>query len=734
MLRTPAVRFSEMGGDAMRCGPRGFVGGLFLVCLAAVTALGATPQPPPTTVSLGKLLFFDPRLSGDATISCATCHDPQQAFTDGRAFSRGYPGSEYFRNTPTIVNAGQLPLFYWDARMSGDDMPSMIRDHIAESHFMQADGRLVIERLKQVPVYADQFQAVFGGEPTYGRILNALTVFVQSIESGTSPADRYAAGDKQALSPAAARGHALFHGKAGCVDCHQGPLYTDGQVHDLGLKAAPDLFRVPEREVTFRRFFRTLGIADYAQLRQDIGHACVTKSSQDRGQFRTAPLREVADTAPYMHDGRFDTLAAVVAFYNRGTDEALRPLQLSPAEQQDLVAFLHALSSERPEVNPPELPAYEPMALPTEPDEVAHAALPAADVDRRQFPALAALPSVPVPVDNPITEAKVELGQLLFFDDRLSGDVGTSCASCHDPRLGWGDGNALSRGYAGTQHWRNSQTVVNVGYLAKLFWAGESTSLESQAHSAITGNVAGNGDPSMIEERLAQIPEYVRRFQEAFGVETPTYELALRAIATFERAALVSKDSPVDEYLAGDTQALSEGALRGLALFEGKANCIRCHNGPLLSDESYHHLDLPQNRLFSRDPMRQITLRFQHFTRGVAEPVYRDAHTDLGLYYTTKRDADRGKFRTPPLRYLEYTAPYMHNGVFEDLEEVIDFYDAGGGEDPKQSRWLEPLGLTEDEKFDLLEFLESLSGDEIRVRTPELPPYAASVRTSDAAT
>lgn len=340
-----------------------------------------------------------------------------------------------------------------------------------------------------------------------------------------------------------------------------------------------------------------------------------------------------------------------------------------------------------------------------------------------ELPALAALPTVPVPADNPLSDAKVELGKLLFFDDRLSGDVGTSCASCHDPRIGWGDGNALSRGYAGTQHWRNSQTIVNSAYLAKLFWAGEAPSLEAQAASAIGGNLAGNGDSAMIEERLAQIPVYVKLFKDAFGVREPSYELALKAIASFERAETISNDSPFDDYMRGDKAAMSEGALRGMELFVGKANCNRCHNGALLSDQRYHNLDVPKNPLYEQDPLRQIALRYQHYIRGVPEHVYRTADRDLGLYYTTKRDEDKGKFRTPPLRYLVYTAPYMHNGVFETLEEVIDFYDEGGGDDANKSPLLEPLQLTDDEKFDLLEFLEALSGDEIRVALPALPPY-----------
>ncbi len=340
-----------------------------------------------------------------------------------------------------------------------------------------------------------------------------------------------------------------------------------------------------------------------------------------------------------------------------------------------------------------------------------------------QYPALAALPEVPVPADNPVTDAKVELGKLLFFDNRLSGDLGTSCASCHDPRLGWGDGQAVSRGYAGTQHWRNSQTTVNSAFYSRLFWAGEVPSMEAQAKSAITGNLAGNGDPAMIEERLMQIPAYLAMFKEAFGVERPTFTHVLKAIASFERAAIISRDSPFDNYLAGDQNALSDEAKRGLALFKGKAGCIQCHHGALMSDEDYHYLDLPKQAVFETDPLRQIALRYQHYIRGVPEDVYRNADGDLGLYYTTKMEADKGRFRTPSLRYLEYTAPYMHNGVFSEIEEVVEYYNEGGGGDPNQSPLIRKLNLTDDEQSDLTEFLYSLSGSEIRIAVPRLPEY-----------
>ena len=351
----------------------------------------------------------------------------------------------------------------------------------------------------------------------------------------------------------------------------------------------------------------------------------------------------------------------------------------------------------------------------------------ASAAQERKFPPLGPLPPVPVPADNPMSAAKVELGKLLFFDARLSGDASTSCASCHSPESGWGDGGDLSRGYPGTQHWRNSQTILNSAYYAKLFWAGESTSLEAQAKSAATGNVAGNGDTMMMEERLRQVPEYVKRFRAVFGSPWPTIDDAWRAISAFERTVVSNaKDVPFDRFMKGEEKALSDSAKRGLALFQGKAGCVQCHNGALLSDEDYHNVGVPRNPAFEEDPLRQITLRYQHVIRGVPESVYRKADRDLGLFYTTKREADKGRFRTPSLRELKYTAPYMHNGAFFELDEVIDFYDEGGGEDANKSPLIKKLGLSDEEKEDLLAFLESLSSDKpLLVRPPELPPYAA---------
>ena len=359
----------------------------------------------------------------------------------------------------------------------------------------------------------------------------------------------------------------------------------------------------------------------------------------------------------------------------------------------------------------------------------------AADSDADDFPPLAALGPPPVPADNPMSPEKVALGKLLYFDTRLSGDVSLSCATCHNPSSGWQDGAEICRGYPGTIHWRNCQTVINAAYYNKLFWAGSSTSLESQAPSAARGGVAGNGERDVMEERLRQIPEYVRRFNEVFGTERPELPDAWKAIAAFERT-MVQRDTPFDKYMLGDEDALSPQAKEGLELFRGKAGCIRCHNGPFFTDEKYFNIGAPQNPAFEEDPLKQITFRFENFAKGVTEDLYRKTKIDLGLYYRSKNKADIGKFRTPTLRYLVYTPPYMHNGVFYFLDEVVKFYNEGGGDDDAtkyagqstKTPLLKPLGLTDEEQKALVAFLESLSGEEILMDPPVLPDYAVMER------
>ncbi len=335
--------------------------------LAPLPALSKDPDA--KQAALGRLLFFDGRLSGDAKTSCASCHDPAKGWADGMPLSKGYPGSLYFRNTPTVLNAVHGQYMYWDGRLPASDLPTLIRDHISEAHFMYADGRLLIERLRQVPAYEQGFKEAFGGEPTYGRILGSLAAFLQTLRSREVPFDRYLEGDTGAISAEAVRGLELFRQKANCIKCHPGPMLSDGRFHNLGLPTSEDIFKTPERHITFRRFFRTFGISEFAHLREDVGLYAVTKRPGDRGRFRTPSLREVSRTAPYMHDGSLATLGEVVEFYGRGggtgsgKDPSLEPLGLTDAEKRDLVEFLKTLAGDPITVEPVEVPPYETRTL-----------------------------------------------------------------------------------------------------------------------------------------------------------------------------------------------------------------------------------------------------------------------------------------------------------------------------------------------------------------------------------
>ncbi|MDH5887718.1 cytochrome-c peroxidase [Vibrio splendidus] len=340
------------------------------------------------------------------------------------------------------------------------------------------------------------------------------------------------------------------------------------------------------------------------------------------------------------------------------------------------------------------------------------------------------LGEVPVPADNKQTPEKIELGKILFYDGRLSGDTTSPCAGCHIQSQGWGFPDDLSMGYPGTVHWRNSQTIINAAYYDKFFWAGSAMSLEAQAKDAAKGAVAGNGEDDIMEARLALVPEYVERFKRVFGDDTPKIHNAWRAIAAFERT-MIQRDTPIDNYLLGDKTALSESQLKGKALFEGKANCIACHNGALASDQKFYNIGVPPSPWWDDDGLAQITFRFELYSKGVTEEMYRTTKADPGAYFRAKRKEMLGKFRTPSLRYTKYTAPYMHNGTIPTLEAVIDFYDRGGvaddgrttGYPQTKSALIQPLGLTEQDKKNLLSFIEAFSGEQIFIEEPTIPEY-----------
>ncbi len=329
-------------------------------------------QTPETKEELGRLLFHDGRLSGDGSTPCVSCHKPNESFTDGEPLSGGYSrGSLHFRNAPTLINASKMPVYYWDGRFSRGDLASVVRDHIAEAHFMNLDGRLLIERMRQIPEYERGFIQAFGSEVSYGKALNAIVAYLETLESSEdNPYLRFRTGDRSTLSAQAQRGLQLFEGKAGCVGCHSGELLSDGDFHALGAPDNDSIFAEPLRHITFRRFFRTLGVSEFVAMRDDPGLFALTQDEDDRGKFRTPSLLEVARTAPYMHGGALPTLRDVVEFYNEGggvspnKDATLSPLRLTESEIDDLETFLRSLASpSADEDEAPDLPAYQSRTL-----------------------------------------------------------------------------------------------------------------------------------------------------------------------------------------------------------------------------------------------------------------------------------------------------------------------------------------------------------------------------------
>jgi len=303
---------------------------------------------------------------------------------------------------------------------------------------------------------------------------------------------------------------------------------------------------------------------------------------------------------------------------------------------------------------------------------------------------LGPLPPVPVPSDNPQTDAKIELGKMLFFDKRLSSDKSMSCATCHDPVKGYSDGLPLSIGLGKMALGRHSPTLLNAAHNTTQLWDGRVSALEEGAQYMIESPEAMNLKRRELADRLNKIPEYKERFQKVFGKEA-NIENAAKAIASFERT-LVTSDAPFDRYMLGDKHALTNEEKRGLALFVGKAVCSKCHSGPNFTDNQFHSLGVSQEG------------------------------ADLGRYSVTKEEKDKWRFRTTPLRNLTQTAPYMHNGSIETLEGVINFYHRGGGSSRfNKSPNMIKLHLTNQEKKELVAFLKTLDGKTPAISMPELP-------------
>ena len=292
-------------------------------------------------------------------------------------------------------------------------------------------------------------------------------------------------------------------------------------------------------------------------------------------------------------------------------------------------------------------------------------------------------PNTFVPADNPLTKEKVELGRILVFDKRLSKDNTIACMSCHLAKKGFTDGMPVSTGIKGLKGGRSAPASFNRVYSTLNFWDGRAATLEDQSIGPFINPVEhGFKTHDEMVAKMKKLPGYRKLFQEVFGREIMIEDVG-RAIASFQRTVL-SGNSAVDKFdIGGDQDALSDSAKRGLELFRGKARCTRCHSGFNFSDEKFHNIGIGW-----------------------------DTNTvDLGRYMITNNAEDIGSFKTPTLREIARTGPYMHDGRFKTLEEVVNFYNQGGIKNPHQDNTIIPLELTEEEKQDLVSMLKSLNGE-----------------------
>jgi len=323
-----------------------------------------------------------------------------------------------------------------------------------------------------------------------------------------------------------------------------------------------------------------------------------------------------------------------------------------------------------------------------------------------------------IPADNPPTEAKVELGKKLYFDARLSTDGTVACASCHAPNAGFADprGTATSAGIGGQLGTRNSPTTLNALFLSEQFWDGRAATLEEQALQPFVNPIEmGFANRDALVETVAGLKDYRAAFEAAFGDAKVTAPRIGQAIASFERT-LVALNAPIDRFLAGDAGAIDDAAKRGWELFNAKARCNTCHGWveafPLFTDELYHNLGVGTKRVdFAQVAARAARAETAEEIDALA---LQDAEaSELGRYLVTREQKDMGAFKTPQLRNVALTAPYMHDGSEATLLAVIEFYDRGGENNPYLDGGMRPLGLTDQEKADLVELMKTFTSDDL---------------------
>jgi cytochrome c peroxidase len=292
------------------------------------------------------------------------------------------------------------------------------------------------------------------------------------------------------------------------------------------------------------------------------------------------------------------------------------------------------------------------------------------------------LPPLSFPSNNKYSAEKAELGRFLYFDKRLSADESVACASCHAPEHAFTDGAATSTGIKSQKGGRSAPTVINRAYSLAQFWDGRAETLEEQAKGPMANPIEMGNTHAAIVERLQAIPGYRALFAKVYGSDKIDIDRAAMAIATFERTVL-SGNSPYDKYKKGDKKAMSPEQVHGMSVFFEKAKCDKCHEGANFTLNAYSNLGVGSDK---------------------ADP-------DVGRFAVTKDPRDWGVFKTPTLREVEHTAPYMHDGSIKTLEEVVDFYNKGGIKNRNLDQNIKELKLTDQEKKDLVAFMKALSGE-----------------------
>ncbi len=328
-------------------------------------------------------------------------------------------------------------------------------------------------------------------------------------------------------------------------------------------------------------------------------------------------------------------------------------------------------------------------------------------VDKNSFVDIGSLPKVSYPETNPYSKEKAKLGKTLFFDPRLSVSGQIACASCHNPELAWTDNSTRSFGHNRQTGGRNSMTILNSAFAHTLFWDGRASSLEDQARFPIGDPLEMNEQLNIAVDKIAEIEGYKPLFESAFGNDSISLQRIQKAIATFERT-VNSYKTRFDKFIEGDSTKLTNQEVLGLHLFRTKARCINCHNTPYFSDNQFHN---------------------------DGQTLFGTKDEDFGRYNITKNVDDIGKFRTPTIREVGRTGPWMHHGHFPSLLDVVEFYNLGNpspiqkkylgvGRDsliPKTSPILKRLNLDKNEQEALIAFMETLSSSKGRTLIPKLP-------------